>query len=112
MALGASICLAEPLKQARWAISEPVHASLLRDIFGNPFHSQATLPLTLLAWNDRTVPRLAQSIYDKRNFALLPILADALEDASCTDRAILDHCRGPGPHVRGCWAVDLLLGKQ
>ena len=42
----------------------------------------------------------------------LPILADALEDAGCTDQAILDHCRGAGPHVRGCWVVDLILGKQ
>jgi hypothetical protein len=41
-----------------------------------------------------------------------PILADALEDVGCTDRTILDHCCGPGPHVRGCWVVDLLLGKE
>ena len=58
-----------------------------------------------------TVVQLAQSIYDDRAFDRLPILADALEEAGCTDAAILDHCRGPGPHVRGCWAVDLLLGK-
>jgi hypothetical protein len=42
----------------------------------------------------------------------LPILADALEEAGCTDADILAHCRGPGPHVRGCWVVDLLLGKE
>jgi len=42
----------------------------------------------------------------------MPILADALEDAGCTDAAILEHCRGPGPHVRGCWVVDLILGKS
>jgi hypothetical protein len=54
---------------------------------------------------------MAQAIYNERGFDRLPILGDALEDAGCTDRDILDHCRGPGPHVRGCWAVDLLLGK-
>jgi hypothetical protein len=45
-------------------------------------------------------------------FAVLRLLGDALEDAGCTDPAILDHCHGPGPHVRGCWVVDLILGKQ
>jgi len=50
-------------------------------------------------------------IYDERAFHLPPILADALEDAGCDNADILAHCRGPGPHVRGCWVVDLLLGK-
>jgi hypothetical protein len=54
---------------------------------------------------------LAHLIYDQRRFTDLPVLADALEEAGCTDQTILDHLRGPGPHVRGCWAVDLLLGK-
>jgi hypothetical protein len=45
-------------------------------------------------------------------FADLPILADALEDAGCTEAAVLAHCRGGGEHVRGCWAVDLLTGRQ
>ena len=58
------------------------------------------------------MPAIARHIYDDRAFHDLPILADALEDAGCADAAILDHCRGPGPHVRGCWAVDLLLGKS
>ena len=55
---------------------------------------------------------LAQAIYEERRFGDLPVLADALEEAGCTDADILSHCRGPGPHVRGCWVVDLLLGKQ
>ena len=42
----------------------------------------------------------------------MPILADALEDAGCTNQDILNHCRGGGEHVRGCWVVDLLLGKE
>ena len=64
------------------------------------------------SWLASLVLGLAQAIYDERAFDRLPILADALEDAGCTDAAILEHCRGPGPHVRGCWVVDLLLGKQ
>jgi hypothetical protein len=53
-----------------------------------------------------------EAIYTDRAFDRLPILADALEEAGCTDAAILEHCRGPGPHVRGCWVVDLLLDKS
>ena len=64
-----------------------------------------------LAWNDGTIPKLAQAIYDDRAFDRLPILADALEDAGCTDADILGHCRGGGEHTRGCWVVDLVLGK-
>jgi hypothetical protein len=55
---------------------------------------------------------LARSIYDEHRFVEMPILADALEEAGCTDPDILSHCRGPGPHVRGCWPVDLILGKE
>ncbi len=59
-----------------------------------------------------TVRGLAAAIYTGRDFAALPVLADALEEAGCTDEAILDHLRGPGPHVRGCWCLDLVLGKS
>jgi hypothetical protein len=55
---------------------------------------------------------LAQAVYDKRAFERLPDLADALEEAGCTDAEVLGHLRGPGPHVLGCWLVDLLLGKS
>ena len=86
-------------------------ACLLRDIIGNPFrHSSRTS--TWLKWNDGAVPMIAQGIYADRAFDRLPILADALEDAGCDNADILAHCRGPGPHVRGCWVVDLILGKQ
>jgi hypothetical protein len=81
---------------------------LIRDIFGNPFR-----PITLdPACNTSNIVALAQMIYDDRAFDRLPILADALEDAGCTNADILDHCRQPGEHVRGCWVVDLLLGKK
>jgi hypothetical protein len=81
---------------------------LLRDIFGSPFRPVAPAP----AWNDDAVRKMAQATYDGRAFDRLPLLADALEDAGCTSADILAHCRGPGPHVRGCWVVDLLLGKK
>jgi hypothetical protein len=84
---------------------------LIRDVFGNPFRPMTVDP-TWRAWNDGTVKKLAQAIYNDRRFIDLPILADALEDAGCTDADILSHCRGPGPHVRGCWVVDRLLGKE
>jgi hypothetical protein len=65
-----------------------------------------------LAWNDGTVVKLTQSIYECPRFDDLPILADALEEAGCDNADILAHLRGPGPHVRGCWVVDLLLNKE
>src|SRR5260370_13288911 len=86
-------------------------AILLRDIFGNPFRPVALDP-AWLAWNGGTVRKMAEAIYDDRAFDRLPILADALEEAGCTDRDILDHCRSGGDHVRGCWVIDLLLGKE
>ncbi len=81
---------------------------LLRDVFGNPFR-----PVMLRSsWLTSTVKDLSAAIYGDRAFDRLPLLADALEDADCTNADILAHCRGPGPHVRGCWVVDLLLGKK
>jgi hypothetical protein len=65
-----------------------------------------------LAWNNQLLPRLAGAIYEERRFENLPVLADALEEAGCTNGRILDHCRGPGPHVRGCWLLDLILGRS
>jgi hypothetical protein len=86
-------------------------ADLFRDIFVNPFR-----PLTIdpawLEWRDRTVPRLAEGIYCERAFEGLPVLADALEDAGCHDEEILGHCRAPAVHVRGCWLLDALTGRQ
>jgi hypothetical protein len=86
-------------------------ARLVRDLFGNPFHPAPLVETAWLVWNDGAVRKMAQSIYDERRFGDLPILADALEDAGCTDADILSHCRQPGEHVRGCWVIDLLLGK-
>jgi hypothetical protein len=86
--------------------------ALLYDCFGPfPFRPVA-VAASWLAWNDGAVRKMAQAIYDERAFDRLPLLADALEDAGCTSADILAHCRGPGPHVRGCWVVDLVLGKE
>jgi hypothetical protein len=81
--------------------------SLLRDIFGNPFRPMTFSP----EWRTRTVVTLARAAYESRDFSLMPILADALQDAGCDSEDVLNHCRAPGPHVRGCWVVDLVLGK-
>jgi hypothetical protein len=96
----------------------PASPDLLRDIF-QPFRTVPAVDLALLAWNDGTVPRLARTAYENRDLpagtltpARLALLADALEDAGCADAVLLGHLRGPGPHVRGCWVVDLLLGKE
>jgi hypothetical protein len=97
--------------EARKARVRQVQADLLRDLFGNPFRPCAVDPFWLM-WNGGTVPKLAQAIYEDRRFSDLPILADALEEAGCTDNDILNHCRQPGEHVLGCLTVDLLLGKQ
>ena len=83
----------------------------LRDIAGNPFQERVLRPHWLLA-DDRAATALAESIYDEHAFERLPILADALEDGGCDGEPILAHLRGPGPHFRGCWALDLVLGKD
>jgi hypothetical protein len=88
-----------------------VQSALLRDIFGNPFRC-ATIDLPWLAWNDGAVFKIGRLIYDDRAFDRLPLLADVLEEAGCDNQEILDHCRSTGEHVRGCWVVDLLLGKS
>ena len=84
------------------------HADVLRDIVGNPFHPVAVTP----AWRTPAAVALARTAYEERHFEDLPLLADALEEAGCTDDAILTHLRGSGPHVRGCWVVDLVLEKE
>ena len=80
---------------------------LLRCIFGNPFRPVALDP----RWGTETAVALASGIYTDRSFDRLPILADALEDAGCDAVELLAHLRGPGPHARGCWPLDLLLGR-
>jgi hypothetical protein len=93
--------------RAAYRAESEAHASLLRDIFGNPFRPVAFDP----TWRTSTAVALASQMYESRDFSAMPILADALQDAGCDNADILDHCRGEGTHVRGCWVVDLVLGK-
>jgi hypothetical protein len=80
----------------------------LRDVIGNPFR-----PITLeTCWRKPEVVSLAQVIEDEQAFERMGMLADSLEDVGCTNADIVGHCRGPGPHVRGCWLLDLILGKE
>jgi len=96
-----------PLRRAARSAEVASQVAIVRDIFGNPFS-----PVTLdPRWRSETVVALAGGIYAERAFDRMPILADALEDAGCDHADILNHCRGDGPHVRGCWVVDLLLGR-
>jgi hypothetical protein len=90
---------------------------LLRDLF-NLFRSVSLDP-AVLTWNDATVVRLAQAVYEERQMPAgaldntqLAVLADVLEEAGCTDANILSHCRSGGNHSRGCWVIDLLLGRS
>ena len=109
------MCLRPNARQAAFTATcyaETACLPLLHDIFDTlPFRS-AALDSSWVAWTDGTVVKLAQGIYADRAFDRLPVLADALEDAGCTDADILGHLRGPGPHVRGCWVVDLVLAKE
>jgi hypothetical protein len=95
--------------EARYYAAYKGQSDLFRCLLGSlPFR-----PVTLNpAWRTSNVTALAQTIYDDRAFDRLPILADALEDAGCDNADILNHCRAPGVHVRGCWVVDLLLGRE
>jgi hypothetical protein len=97
----------------RLSLEQRCKTALVRDLFGNPFD-----PVTLTpAWRTPTVIAVARAAYEERHLpggeldaGQLAVLADALEDAGCTNPDIPGHLRGPGPHVRGCWAVDLCLG--
>jgi hypothetical protein len=86
-------------------------ADLLRDLLDNTVRPAALDP-GCLTWRDGLLVSLARRMYESRNFTDMPVLADALQDAGCTDTAILEHCRRPAGHVRGCWVLDLLLGKN
>jgi len=93
---------------------------IFHDLFGHCSVNYSELPLGMIrpvvviddSWRTANLSALAQAIYADRAFDRLPILADALEDVGCTNADVLEHCRQPGEHARGCWVVDLLLGKS
>ena len=98
---------------ADWESEAPppdVELRLLLDISGASCDRDVSA--NVLKWNGGCVVKVAAAIYDERAFDRMPILADALEDAGCDNADILNHCREPGEHVRGCWVLDLLLGKK
>ncbi len=101
----------EAALHAAWDFTDlmefPFLCDLLRDIIGNPFRSVAVAR----SWFTPAVAGLSETVYQERAFDHLASLADALEEAGCRDADILAHCRGPGPHIRGCWPVDLILGR-
>jgi len=86
---------------------QAIMAALLLDVVGNPFRPVTADP----AWLTSDDVALAEGIYQERAFDRMPILADALQDAGCDNEDVLNHCRSEGPHVRGCWVIDLLTGR-
>lgn len=80
----------------------------IREVFPDPFTPTRFDP----AWRTEVVTGIANGVYSDRTFGVLPVLADALQDAGCDSDPILAHLRGFGPHTRGCWALDLILGKE
>jgi hypothetical protein len=107
VAMRSSVGDADTAARREWLGQRRALARLFREIFGNPFRVVECNK----KWRTDIVVLLARQMFESRDFSVMPILADALEDAGCAEEQILDHCRGPGPHVRGCWVVDLLLGK-
>jgi hypothetical protein len=93
---------------SRLAAERGAQAALLRCIFGDPFRPVTRDPV----WRTTQLLAIAERIYCERLFGDLPVLADALEEAGCTDAELLGHCRDGGEHARGCWAVDLVLGRS
>jgi hypothetical protein len=104
----APLGLGEAAWDASWSEVDEANAALLRDLFGplpfRPVHIDPT-------WRTPAVLALANTIYDERRWAEMPILGDALSEAGCTDAEVLDHCRGPAEHARGCWLIDLVLER-
>ena len=96
-----------PLDPTRVA-AHPGQCGVLRDVVGDPFDPAAPDP----RWLTATVRGLAAAIDLDRAYDRLPILADALEDAGCDREGVLAHCRDGGPHFRGCWVIDLILGRS
>jgi hypothetical protein len=108
-----------PWEAAEYIAERAAQCVLLRDIFANPFRPLPPLPASLLRWQDGIIPKMANAIYDERDLPSghlrpdrLAVLADGLQDAGCSDALLPGHLRGGGVHVRGCWAVDAVMGRQ
>jgi hypothetical protein len=92
-------------RNAAWETEELEQCKLAREVIRPPFVTSFAP-----SWRTTAVLAVARGIYEDRAFDCMPILADPLQEAGCEDAHLLGHCRGPGPHVRGCWAVHLVLG--
>jgi hypothetical protein len=97
-----------PNDPAAWEARQLLLCDYLRDIFGNPY-LHGTFQKK---WRTEHTVGLSAQMYETRNYVAMPFLADALEEAGCNNSEILKHCRGEGVHVRGCWVIDLILGKE
>jgi hypothetical protein len=100
-------CAVDPRTAPAWHVERARHRDLLRDVV-NPFRTAKLDP----THSPPLVTAIAATIYEERRFEELPILADALEEANWDHADLLAHCREPGEHIRGCWAVDVLLARQ
>ena len=110
-ATAAAWCVNTAVSWAAWHADETINQAIfVRDIF-NPWLTPM-IPLAWLTWHDGLPVSMAWRMYDTRDFADMPVLADGLEEAGCQDQDILGHCRSGGEHVRGCWLLDLLMGKS
>jgi hypothetical protein len=110
---GAVVC--NNTTQDKYEVTKATQSALLRDVMGNPFCpvrldsslvTPGALSLAQAAYAERALPS------GHLDLSRLAVLSDALEEAGCTDAAILSHLRSAGPHVRGCWALDLILGRN
>jgi hypothetical protein len=106
----AAASAAEPIFRAEEKLEK--QCAILRDVLDYPLRRRLPPDPCLLAWNDRTVVKIATTIYNERAFAYMPILADALEDAGCRETAMIAHCREHPVHARGCWVLDRLLDRN
>jgi hypothetical protein len=110
-AIGAMWHIDRVLESTQLLAARPTFArtqrGMIRDIFGNPFKPVPFEP----SWRTEAVVALARGIYEERAWDRMPALAAALEGAGCAEPEVLEHCRGPHCHVRGCWVVDAVLGR-
>lgn len=120
-ALAAGIHFADaPSARTDWAKSRDdavaaerkKQCEVLRDIFGNPFAPAPAIEPVWLGWNQRAIPQMAALMYREHSFQQLPKLAEWFTLAGFKDAGVMEHCRGRAPHVRGCWLIDLILGKK
>ena len=95
---------------SNWLPERIAQCQLLRDLIPNPFHSKCYKLPTRYTFDH--IIKISQNIYLSAAFSDLPILADALEEVGYTDADVLSHCRSDSEHIRGCWVLDAILGKE